>query len=340
VTHYDLSIPIAQDIRTPVALPDLPSQAIHRTVDVLGIAAYAELAWDLGKVRLIPGLRLDGYLLNGKTRASIDPRLVVRYQPIEATALKAYVGLFHEPPPPEALDNQFGNPDLELERAVHTGVGIEQKLTKNLELDVELYTIQRDNLAATTTDVATEPDGTLRRLNFLNTGHGSTYGLEVFLKHKVTERFYGWLSYTLSHTTVQNRPDEIEAPTNFDQTHNLVAVASYRLGKGWEAGLRYQFATGRPMTPFIGATFNSDRDIYAPLRGDLRSARQQDFSQLDVRIDKTWLFDRWSIGAYLDIINVLNAENPEATQYDFRFRDTAAVRGVPIIPTLGVKGQW
>jgi len=340
VTHYDVNIPLAQDIRTPIAAIDLPTQNISRSVDVYGFAAYLELAWDLGPLRIIPGFRGDAYLLNGKDRASLDPRLVVRYQLAEPTVLKGYVGLFHEPPAPETLDNQYGNPDLELEQAVHTGLGFEQALTKNLELDGEIYTIQRSDLAATTPDVVTEPDGTLRRLNFRNTGHGATYGLEVYLKHKVTDRFYGWLSYTLSRSVVQNRPDEIEAPTNFDQTHNLVAVASYRLGKGWEAGLRYQFSTGRPMTPAIGATYNSDRDIYLRLNGDLRSARAASFSQLDLRIDKTWLFDLWSFDLYLDVINVLNSDNPEATQYDYRFRDTAAVRGVPIIPTLGVKGQW
>src|SRR5262249_34910859 len=153
------------------------------------------------------------------------------------------------------------------------GIGSEHKLTKNLELDLEVYGIERDNLAAVTTDVATEPDGTLRRLNFLNTGHGSTYGFELYLKHKVTERFYGWLRYTLSRSVVQNRPDEIEAPTNFDQTHNLIAVASYRLGGGFEAGARFQSATGRPQTPIVGAIYNADRDIYLPVRGDLRSAR-------------------------------------------------------------------
>src|SRR5262249_26237909 len=159
-----------------------------------------------------------------------------------------------------ALDNTFGNPDLELERAIHVGLGVEQKLTPDLELDAEVYAIDRENLASFTDAVATRPDGTLRRVNFDNAGHGSTYGLELYLKHKVTERFYAWLSYTLSRTVLQSRPDELEAPAPFDQTHNLIAVASYRLGKGWEAGARYQLSTGRPQTPIVGATFNSDND--------------------------------------------------------------------------------
>ena len=35
-----------------------------------------------------------------------------------------------------------------------------------------------------------------------------------------------------------------------------------------------------------------------------------------------------------------DAENPEATQWDYRYRDSAPLRGLPIVPTLGVRGQW
>jgi TonB family protein len=340
VTSYDLKVPNNQDIRTPIALTDIPPELISRSVDLYGLGAYAELAWDLGPIRVIPALRGDAYFLNGKPRFSVDPRFVIRGQVAAPTALKAYVGLFHEPPAPELLDNTFGNPDLDLERALHLGVGIEQKLTSNLELDAELYAIERDGLPSFTTDVVMRPDGTLRRVNVDNAGHGRTLGLELYLKHKVTERLYGWLSYTLSRTVLQARPDQLEAPAPFDQTHNIVAVASVRLGKGWETGARFQLSTGRPQTPVIGATFNSDTDRYVPLQGDLRSDRRATFSQLDLRLEKTWLFDTWSIGLFLDVMNVFNTENAEATQYDYRFRATAPVRGVPILPDIGMKGQW
>jgi hypothetical protein len=64
------------------------------------------------------------------------------------------------------------------------------------------------------------------------------------------------------------------------------------------------------------------------------------FHQLDVRIEKTWLFDWWRLGLYLDVLNVYNAENPEMTFYDYRYRESAPLRGVPILPTLGIKGSF
>jgi hypothetical protein len=248
--------------------------------------------------------------------------------------------MYHEAPPPEGVDNVFGNPDLGLERAIHTGAGVEQQLTKNISLDAEAYYISRDNLATFSRGVVERPDGTFKRIYYDNEGTGHTYGLEVLLKHKVTERFYGWLSYTLSRSIIDRGPDSDEVLTAFDQTHNLIAVASYRLASGWELGARLRFSTGRPETPVVGATYDADDDDYRPLDDETASIRREDFMELNLRVDKTWLFDTWSFSVYLDVINVFNAENPEAVQYDYRFRDTAAVRGVPIVPTLGLKGQW
>ena len=53
-----------------------------------------------------------------------------------------------------------------------------------------------------------------------------------------------------------------------------------------------------------------------------------------------WLFDTWSMGLYLDIQNAYNAKNVEATEYDYRFRESAPVTGIPFLPTIGIRGQW
>ncbi len=341
VTDFRATIANPTDIRDPTAMIDLPPELVARATDVYGLGAYAEVAWDLGAgVRLIPGLRADLYFLNGAARTSLDPRIVARWQALKSTVLKSYVGLYHSAPPPEGLDNLFGNPDLGLEQAIHTGLGVEQQLTRNLSLEVEGYGIVRDELARFTRDVVMRDDGTFERVNFVNDATGSTIGLEVLLKHKVTERFYGWLSYTLSRSVLRRGPEDDEDLTPFDQTHNLIAVASYRLPSGWEFGARFRFSTGRPENPVIGASYDADADVFRPIFADSALARRTDFTELNLRIDKTWTFDTWSFGAYVDVINVFNAENPEATQYDYRFRDTAPVRGVPIVPTLGLKGQW
>jgi hypothetical protein len=90
----------------------------------------------------------------------------------------------------------------------------------------------------------------------------------------------------------------------------------------------------------VGGTFDADDGDFRNVSGGFRSTRRKAFQQTDARVEKTWVFDTWMIGAYLDIQNVLNVENVEATQYDYRRRESAPVTSVPFLPTIGVRGQW
>jgi hypothetical protein len=101
-----------------------------------------------------------------------------------------------------------------------------------------------------------------------------------------------------------------------------------------------QFASGRPDTPVIGSTYDADCGCYEAIRGPTRSTRLPAFKQIDTRIEHDWLYDTWSLGLYLDVLNVFNFTNTEAVQYDYRFRNSAPVQSFPILPTLGIRGTW
>jgi hypothetical protein len=254
--------------------------------------------------------------------------------------VKAYVGRFSQPPQPEGLDRRFGNPDLSIEHAIHTGLGYELKPAPLWSIDSEIYYISRYDLSVFTDAVAENPDGTFRNVNFLSEGVSNSYGLEVMIKREISEHAYGWLSYTFSRSHQRNHPENDYAPSPFDQPHVLNAVASWKPGHGWELGARYQLASGRPDTPVIGATYDADTGQYEPIRGPIRSVRTPLFSQIDVRAEHDWLFERWSFGVYIDVINATNRKNTEAIQYDYRYRASSPVTSFPILPTLGVKGSW
>ena len=120
----------------------------------------------------------------------------------------------------------------------------------------------------------------------------------------------------------------------------LNAVASYKIGKGWELGARLRLASGSPDTKPTGATYDADTGTYVSVDPGFRTGRAPFFQQTDVRAEKTWLFDTWSLGLYLDVQNLFNTHNVEAVQYDYRFRQRADVTGVPFLPTLGIRGSW
>jgi TonB family protein len=343
VAHFDLSAPLSSDVSPEggVTSVNLPQYLAHRTVDEWSLGAWTELAYDAGHgVRIIPGARFDQYLLAGQPRTSFDPRLVVRWQVQKATALKAYTGLFHQAPQAEGFDAQFGNPNLQLEQAIQSGAGVERKLPWKSEVDAEAYYIDRSSISEFSDKVIKNPDGTYQPQYWSNDRIGYGVGLEVIVKHEVTRNFYGWLSYTLSRSMQKNEPDKPWEPTLFDQTHNLIAIASYHTDSGWEIGARFRLTSGRPTTPIKGGTYDADLDLYVPLYGQLRSSREPLFHELDLRAEKMWTFKTWRLSAFLDVINVYNAPNPEATQWDYRYQQSAPVRGIPILPTLGVKGEW
>jgi hypothetical protein len=265
-------------------------------------------------------LRFDSYLLNAHAQYTVDPRLVARYQLRTDFAAKGYVGVFHQPPQPEALDTEFGNPEVEPERAVHLGLGGEWNFARHWDLDFEGYFIDRRNQVTDTSAVVEDPDtGDIRRIFWENTRVGDTVGFEFLLRRQVTEDFFGWISYTLSRTRQRDRPGEDYVPSNFDQRHTLNLVASYRLGKGWELGGRYRMSTGRPITQVTGGTYDADSDSYIRVTGEENAGRRKTFKPVDARLEKTWT---------------------EGIQYDYRFRDRSPVASVPFLPTLGLRGQF
>jgi TonB family protein len=339
VTSYQALVPLDDAVINPSGV-DIPPSQLFRGSQLIGLGAYIDLGIDVNdRLRLIPGLRLDGYILDGQDRSSIDPRMVARYKLDPHWTLKGYVGRFTQPPQPEALDRRFGNPNVGLEHGYHYGLGYEWRPDRVWSVDSEVYYVDRRDLVVFTDDVVQNSDGTFSYVNFRNTGHRRSYGFEALIRREITEHAYGWLSYTYSKTTIRNSSGNWEK-TNFDQPHVLNAVASYKPGGGWELGMRFQLASGRPTTPVIGATFDADCGCYVPLRGPTRSDRIPTFYQLDARVEHDWIFNRWSLGVYLDIINVLNIENTEAIQYDYRFRESFPVTSFPILPDIGVRGTW
>jgi TonB family protein len=340
VTSYQALVP-SDDTLINSRGVDIPPSQLYRGAQVIGLGGYLDLGIDLtSRWKLVPSLRLDSYLLDGVARDSVDPRLVARYRQSPTLTLKAYVGQFSQPPQPEGFDRRFGNPNLGIEHALHTGLGYEWKPDRLWSLDSEIYYVGRRDLAVFTNELIENPDGTFENVNFLSEGVRNSYGIEFLLKREISEHAYGWLSYTFSRAHQRNHPGNDFVATGFDQPHVLNAVASWKPGKGWELGARFQLASGRPDTPIIGATYDADEGDYTPIRGPLRSIRSPLFAQLDVRAEHDWLFETWSLGLYLDIINVTNRENTEAVQYDYRYRESSPVTSFPILPTLGVKGTW
>jgi TonB family protein len=159
-------------------------------------AAYLEFEMTPhARLRLVPGLRLDYARVTERWDVSprINARFVVR-DGFPRTTLKAGLGLYAQPPQFQEASPPFGSQGLASNRAVHYGLGVEQDVTKQVEISVEGFYKQLDR------QVVPNADRTASLSSYSNQGSGYAAGAEVLLKYKPDKRFFGWLAYTLSRS--------------------------------------------------------------------------------------------------------------------------------------------
>lgn len=321
------------------------------------MGAYSNLELQpLKGLLIIPGFRYD-YLAE-LAEGVPTFRLTARCEYAKGHTVKASAGTYAQTPKPvgQAIDTVWGNPDLPSTKAEHFIAGYEWALTDLISLDAQAYFNHQSDIPRFAGDINPQ---TGRPYNFLADMEGRMYGLELMLRHDQGNRFFGWLTYSLSRS--ERRALGPTAPSGArtttwdpeewvlfgsDQTHNAQLVANWRLPKNWESGFRFRYVTGNPETPLLSFTenrFEYDADFarYIELRGDPLSDRVGPFVQLDVRADKKFVFRNWMLSAYVDVqnLNYFFYNSPEYYDYNYDNSEREAVGSV-ILPTIGMKASF
>ena len=304
---------------------------------------WTEARWRvLPDLLLTPGVRLDTYTYGPQERhttATLTPRISARWELSPAVVLKGGLGLYSEGARNGDAARPFGNPAILPERAWQGTLGTELRPLQGLLVTVEGFYKGLSDLIVRS-DAVEVVGGVTRPVTLDNAGRGRVFGLEILVRKELTERFFGWLAYTLSRSDRVDRPGSAQRLFDFDQTHNLTAIASYKLGAGFQLGARLRIISGNPDTPVLASRYLANFDAYLPIYGAVNSQRQPAFHQLDVRLDKTWTFDAWLLDAYLDVLNAYNHRSIEGTVYSYDFSQRDSFKGLPIVPTLGLKGSF
>jgi TonB family protein len=312
-----------------------PPIAFDQIVTVYRPAAYMELELTpYDRLKLVPGLRVD--YAKDIEGWDLSPRLNARYVLLKGypqTTIKGGIGLFHRPPDFNESQPPFGTYGLRSNRSTHYSVGVEQDLTKNVDVSIEGFYKKQDLLVG----VSPGASGTLE---YNNLGEGKVIGSEMLLRYKPDDRFFGWIAYTLSRAMLRDQPGRDYRLADFDQTHILTALGSYKLGRGWEFGARYRLVSGNPETPVVGALYNANAGAYAAIDGEYNSSRVDLFHQLDLRVDKMWKFESWKLSTYLDVQNVYYSQNVEGYDYNYNYTQRTVITGLPIIPSIGLRGDF
>ena len=126
--------------------------------------------------------------------------------------------------------------------------------------------------------------------------------------------------------------------SEFDETHILTVLGSYRLGRGWEFGARYRLTSGYMYTPSSYGFYDENIGTYLAQQAYPQfGSRLPLFQSLDLRVDKTWKFGWGQIGAYLDVLNVFNNGNVDGISYNYNSTRTSFVPDLPFLPSLGIR---
>lgn len=324
------------------------------------LAGYGALDWRPRPALLFtPGVRYDHYRRLGTGVTSF--RLGARWAVGAAHTLTAAGGTYNQPPQPltQSVDPVYGNPQLPPTLASHFTVGDEWRLDESLTLKIEGYYNTQRRIPALTDSL---------RLNYLAEAEGRMAGVELMLRREVGERFFGWLSYSLSSSErryprrprniaqdpgFDNQPSvavpwdpERWVPFELDQRHHLEAVGSWRLGSAWSLGTRLQFVSGNPVTPLRSLEagefeFDADTGDYQQVTGDYLADRLWPYFRCDLRVDKRFTRGDSGWSLYLDVqnLNYFVYNSPEGYDYNYDFSERREY-GWIILPALGCRVEF
>lgn len=270
-----------------------------------------------------------------------SPRFSTAYYLTDLTTLNFSTGIYHQAPSYIWLIADKTNEDLKHIKVNQYIIGIDQKLREDIILKVEGFLKKYEDY----------PASTLRPyLVLANTGAGfagsddnfSAFGLETLQSSGIGEAkgfelsmqkkssdipHYGILSITYSNSEFKAL-DGVKRASSYEQRWIVNLSAGYIFNEKWEASIKIRYATGRPYTPY-----NSDGSQSI---ANYNTQRFPEFHTVDLRIDRRWNFDNWTLITYLDIQNIYNRNNQTNIRWDFEEKEAVFNDSIGILPSIGI----
>jgi hypothetical protein len=271
------------------------------------------------RVALSPGLRLDVFSEGGARAVDLGPRLNLRVRAADALWLEISGARATQLPSlplqlPGIEANALGRHGLQ--SAWQGSLGLEAALA-GVELEASSF-VQRSLL----TDMRDPAFGDPLLDDFLIRRDALAYGLELMVRRPPGSPLHGWLAYTLSRS-LRAFEGGVVGPSDWDQRHVLNLVLGYRWGPT-TLGTRFHLHTGR----------------LVPVRNvqPLEMARLPPFFQLDMRLDRRFVYDRWVLDAYLELVNATLSRQVVELQMTPQGRRDEGFRIV--LPSLGIRAEF
>jgi outer membrane receptor for ferrienterochelin and colicin len=291
------------------------------------------------------GIRADGNSYSSEMSnpfKQLSPRLSASYKLNPQTSINFNIGRYNQLPAYTTLGYRDSRSNLvnkenglKYINVIHYVAGIEFLPTVKSQITFETFYKDYNNypfsvkdsvsLASKGADYGVYGDEEVK-----SKGTGRAYGFEIFGRSKDILKFNAVFSYTFVRSEFKDYNGKY-IPASWDNRHLFTLTANRKFNKNWDLGFKWRFVGGAPYTPWDEEKSSYKEAWDAQGQGYLdyskyNEERLDPFHQLDLRVDKGYFYNKWSLMFYLDIQNIYNFK---ADQPDYLIRVTDD-DGVPI----------
>jgi hypothetical protein len=296
------------------------------------------------RLRFSFGARAD-YFDGIESKLYLSPRLSFSYMISELATLNLSMGVYHQSPSYIWLAAIPSNNNLKAVQVNQLVLGYERNLREDIRMKLEGFykkysdypaSLTRPYLVLANTGAGFGGgDDNFSSFGFeplVSEGEGDVQGIEFSMQKKSSDTpHYALLSVTYSQARFTG-VDGVERAGTYDQRWIMNLTGGYIFNKKWEASVKFRFATGNPYTPFNN---NGTQSV-----ANYNTARFKEFHSLDLRIDRRWDFETWTLITYLDIQNIYNNKQANTIRWDYRKGEVDQQSSIGLLPSIGISLEF
>ena len=320
------------------------------------------------------GLRADANNYSAAMKDLSDqlsPRLSLSYQLTEHWSLSGNAGLYYQLPPYTALGFKNNNGlyankyALRYMQVSQGSIGLNWRKGDTFEVSVEGFYKDYDKIPLSVADgipltCKGNDYGVIGNELLTSTAQGRSYGAELLLKWLVAKKLNLASSFTLFKSEYRTDKESEYIASAWDNRFIFNLRGTYNLPRHWSVGMKVSCIGGAPYTPYdadkssLVTAWNSQGKPYYDYTR-YNEERLPAFTQVDIRIDKTFYLKRCMLGFYIDLQNIAGSKlkqadvlmstgvikNPDAPIAEQRYvMKSLKQESGTLLPTLGITFEY
>jgi hypothetical protein len=198
---------------------------------------------------------------------------------------------------------------FDAERATAFDVGVDRPMGGHVRLLVTGFSRREANVLGRTGEVRLDP--VTQRIvsattfpSFSKGRTGVTNGVDLLVSRRSAAGPNGWIGYTWSRTRYRDRATGEAFDGDFDQRHTLNVFVQQRLSDRLSLTGKFRLGSNFPIAGYFSGSA-SELSL-----GSVRNqVRLPLYSRLDLRVNRTFMFNRSRLTLFAEVMNVLDRDN-------------------------------